>query len=87
MYRIEEGLDEILDVGMGIAAGAGALLIGGKRTSRMLRRTRICITVGVGGLLFVGGKNDVANSKKTFAKLILSAHTHILISSCICTLS
>lgn len=50
---------------MGIAAGAGALLVGGKRTSRMLCVTRIGITLGVGGLLFAGGKNEIANSENT----------------------
>jgi hypothetical protein len=44
-----------LDVGMGIAVGAGALLVGGKIIKFSFFFVFINITVG-GGLLILGGK-------------------------------
>jgi len=44
-----------VDVGMGIAVGAGALLIGGKKLKLLFFFVRINIAIG-GGLLILGGK-------------------------------
>ena len=47
----------VLDVGMGIAVGAGALLIGGKKIEFRFVLFFICINIVIAGGLFVlGGK-------------------------------